>query len=151
MSESKRNDRTDAQSRMVAEAAALLVEAQDKAAAMIHESGLELSSEERNSLEFSCSGQLPHPLLPLQGLGWRRSLPDDVPRPRRCGRRPVGAMRAFQGDPRRVLSPGSSGDHTAAPDEIRVPLSGDSASLHLDRTILDELDVYGVRNDGFHA
>ncbi|MFJ8013784.1 DUF6422 family protein [Streptomyces sp. NPDC096339] len=63
MSESKRNDRTDAQSRMLAEAATVLIEAQDKAAAMIHESGLELSSGERNSL-FRCAGQLPPPPTP---------------------------------------------------------------------------------------
>ncbi|MFF2776024.1 DUF6422 family protein [Streptomyces sp. NPDC058052] len=64
MSESKRNDRTDAQSRMLAEAAALLVGAQDKAMAMIHESGLELTSVERNSLGFKCSGKLPSPPTP---------------------------------------------------------------------------------------
>ncbi|MEV6201925.1 hypothetical protein AB0M64_18390 [Streptomyces sp. NPDC051771] len=61
MPESKRRDRTDAQARTLAEAAALLVEAQDKAVAMIRESGVELSSTERNSLEFRCSGQLPDP------------------------------------------------------------------------------------------
>lgn len=57
----KRNDRTDAQSRILAEAVAVLVEAQDKAVAMIRESGLELSSAERNSLGFRCSGKLPPP------------------------------------------------------------------------------------------
>ncbi|WP_030766896.1 MULTISPECIES: DUF6422 family protein [unclassified Streptomyces] len=64
MSESKRNDRTDTQSRMLAEAAALLIEAQDKAVAMIRESGLELSSAERHSFEFRCSGELPPPPTP---------------------------------------------------------------------------------------
>ncbi|AZM58879.1 MULTISPECIES: DUF6422 family protein [unclassified Streptomyces] len=64
MSESKRYDRTEAQSRTLSEAAALLIEAQDKAMAMIHESGLELSPEERNSLGFRCFGELPHPPTP---------------------------------------------------------------------------------------
>ncbi|MFF4264576.1 hypothetical protein [Streptomyces virginiae] len=64
MSVSKRNDRTDAQSQMLAEAAALLIEAQDKAMEMIRESGLELSRAEWNSLEFKCSGELPPPPTP---------------------------------------------------------------------------------------
>lgn len=64
MSESEPNGRTDAQSRMLAEAAALLIEAQDKAVAMIHEAGLELSSAERSSFEFRCFGELPPPPTP---------------------------------------------------------------------------------------
>ncbi|MFJ8082768.1 DUF6422 family protein [Streptomyces sp. NPDC096205] len=64
MSDSTRNDRTNEQSRMLAEAAALLVEAQDKAVAMIHEAGVELSPQERHSLEFRCFGELPPPPTP---------------------------------------------------------------------------------------
>ncbi|MFG2867401.1 DUF6422 family protein [Streptomyces sp. NPDC048338] len=64
MPEPKWSDRTDGQSRMLTEAALLLVEARQRAVELVRESGAELREEERDFIGDLCTAHRDSPAPP---------------------------------------------------------------------------------------